>query len=113
MKIDHLATLIYVHVPTYVRNTHTVMRQIFCLNIIINVKNDFYFLKKCQTRDKCRRCIHNNCLRPGITVVILEIFSQRKIAKKLAFLTQNKAKLCKFLIVTLGLEKNAHFFAKN
>jgi hypothetical protein len=33
--------------------------------------------------------------------------------KKLAFLTQNKAKLCKILIITLVFEKNANFFAKN
>jgi hypothetical protein len=31
----------------------------------------------------------------------------------LAFLTQNKAKLCKILIITLVLEKNANFFAEN
>jgi hypothetical protein len=35
------------------------------------------------------------------------------LAKKLAFLTQNKAKLCKILIMTLVFEKNANFFAKN
>jgi hypothetical protein len=31
----------------------------------------------------------------------------------LAFLTQNKAKLCKILIITLVFEKNAIFFAEN
>jgi hypothetical protein len=31
----------------------------------------------------------------------------------LAFLTQNKAKLCKILIITLVFEKNANFFAEN
>jgi hypothetical protein len=36
----------------------------------------------------------------------------KKIAKKLAFLTQNKAKLCKILIITLVFEKNANFFAE-
>jgi hypothetical protein len=45
--------------------------------------------------------------------MILEIFSQKKIAKKLAFLTQNKTKLCKFLIISLDFEKNANFFAEN
>jgi hypothetical protein len=34
-------------------------------------------------------------------------------AKKLAFFTQNKAKLCKILIITLVFEKNANFFAEN
>jgi hypothetical protein len=32
-------------------------------------------------------------LSPGTDVMILKIFSQKKIAKKLAFLTQNKARL--------------------
>jgi hypothetical protein len=32
--------------------------------------------------------------------------------KKLAFLNQNKAKLCKMLIITLVFEKNANFFAE-
>jgi hypothetical protein len=31
----------------------------------------------------------------------------------MAFLTPNKAKLCKILIITLVFEKNANFFAKN
>jgi hypothetical protein len=34
-------------------------------------------------------------------------------AKKLAFLTQNKDKVCKILITTLVFEKNAIFFAEN
>jgi hypothetical protein len=39
------------------------------------------------------------------------IFAQ-KVANKLAFLTQNKAKLCKILIITLVFEKNANFFRR-
>jgi hypothetical protein len=31
----------------------------------------------------------------------------------MAFLTQNIAKLCKFLTITLGFEKNANYFAEN
>jgi hypothetical protein len=31
----------------------------------------------------------------------------------MAFLTQNKAKLCKILIITLVFEKNAYFSAEN
>jgi hypothetical protein len=34
-------------------------------------------------------------------------------AKKMAFLTENKAKLCKILILTLVFEKNAIFSPKN
>jgi hypothetical protein len=45
--------------------------------------------------------------------MIFKIFSPIKIAKKLAFLTQNKAKLCNILIITLVFEKNANFFAEN
>jgi hypothetical protein len=41
--------------------------------------------------------------------MILKIFSP----KKLAFLTQNKAKICKMLIITLVFEKNANFFAES
>jgi hypothetical protein len=39
--------------------------------------------------------------------MILKIFLPKKIAKKLAFLTQNKAKLYKIVIITLVFEKNA------
>jgi hypothetical protein len=45
--------------------------------------------------------------------MIFKIFSPKNSAKKLAFLTQNKAKLCKILIITLVFEKNANFFAEN
>jgi hypothetical protein len=44
--------------------------------------------------------------------MILKIFSPKNLAIILAFLTQNKAKLCKMLIITLVFEKNANFFAK-
>jgi hypothetical protein len=46
-------------------------------------------------------------------VMIFKIFSPKNSAKKLAFLTQNKAKLCKIFIITLVFEKNANFFAEN
>jgi hypothetical protein len=49
----------------------------------------------------------------GTDVMIFKIFSLKNSAKKLAFLTQNKAKLCKNLIITLVFEKNANFFAEN
>jgi hypothetical protein len=44
--------------------------------------------------------------------MILKIFSPKNLAKKMAFLTQNKAKFKK-MIITLVFEKNANFFAKN
>jgi hypothetical protein len=45
---------------------------------------------------------------PGTDVMIFKIFSPKNSTKKLAFLTQNKAKLCKILIITLVFEKNAN-----
>jgi hypothetical protein len=50
---------------------------------------------------------------PGTDVMILKIFLPKNSAKKLAFLTQNKAELCKILIITLVFEKIAKFFAEN
>jgi hypothetical protein len=43
---------------------------------------------------------------------LLNIFAE-KFGKKLAFLTQNKAKLCKNVIITLVFEKNAIFCRKS
>jgi hypothetical protein len=51
--------------------------------------------------------------RPGTDVMILKIFSPKNSAKKLAFFTPNKGKLCKSLIITLVFEKNANIFAKS
>jgi hypothetical protein len=49
---------------------------------------------------------------PGTNVMILKIFSPKIFAKKTGVLTQNKAKLCKKLIIRLVFEKNA-ISAKN
>jgi hypothetical protein len=49
----------------------------------------------------------------GTDVMIFKIVSPKKIAKKLAFFTPSKAKLCKILIITLVFEKNANCFAEN
>jgi fructoselysine-6-P-deglycase FrlB-like protein len=35
-----------------------------------------------------------------------------KFGGKMAFVTQNKAKICKILIITLVFEKNANFFCQ-
>jgi hypothetical protein len=62
--------------------------------------------------------IHSNHLRGEFRVTrdrcydFLNIFAE-KFSEKLAFLTQNKAKLCKKFIITLVLDKNAYFFAEN
>jgi hypothetical protein len=45
--------------------------------------------------------------------MIFEIFSPKKLATKLVFLTLNKDKLSKNLIITLVFEKNANFFVEN
>jgi hypothetical protein len=44
--------------------------------------------------------------------MIFKIFSPINSEKKFAFLTQNIAKLCKILIITLVFEKNAIFSAE-
>jgi hypothetical protein len=44
--------------------------------------------------------------------MILKIFSPKKLRKNWRFLTQNKAKLCNFLLKTLVFEKNAIFRRK-
>jgi hypothetical protein len=49
----------------------------------------------------------------GTDVMIFKNIFAEKFGKKLAFLTQNKAKLCKILIITLVFEKSAKFFAEN
>jgi hypothetical protein len=49
---------------------------------------------------------------PGGDVIILKIFSPKNSAKKLAFLTQNKAKLCKILILILFFDKTPIFSPK-
>jgi hypothetical protein len=45
--------------------------------------------------------------------MIVKILSPKNSTKKLAFLAQNKAKLCKDFIITLVFEKNANCFAEN
>jgi hypothetical protein len=45
--------------------------------------------------------------------MIFKKISPKNSANKLAFLTQNKGKLCEILIVTLLFEKNANFFAEH
>jgi hypothetical protein len=42
----------------------------------------------------------------------LNIFAE-KFSEKIGVLTQNKAKLCKSLTITLVFEKNSNFFAEN
>jgi hypothetical protein len=51
--------------------------------------------------------------KSGTDIMIFKIFSPKNSAKKLAFLTQNKAILFKIVIITLFFEKNANFFAEN
>jgi hypothetical protein len=45
--------------------------------------------------------------------VILKIFSAKNFARKLAFFTQNKAKLRKNNIIILVFVKNTNYFAEN
>jgi hypothetical protein len=59
------------------------------------------------------QCFADSSGHPGADVLMFKIFSPENSAKKLAFLAQNKAKLCKILIITLVFDKNANFFAEN
>jgi hypothetical protein len=75
----------------------------------------------CDTKKSNACCIGQEQQNPISRVVgsgtdvimILKIFSPKNFAKELAFFAQNKAKLCKNWIITLGFEKNANFSAKN
>jgi hypothetical protein len=48
-------------------------------------------------------------VQSGTDVMILKIFSPKNSAIKLAFLAQDKVKLCKNLIIRLVFEKNTKF----
>jgi hypothetical protein len=48
---------------------------------------------------------------PGTDVMIFKIFLPKNSAKKLAFLTQIKAKLCKILIITLVFMRKTPIFS--
>jgi vacuolar-type H+-ATPase subunit F/Vma7 len=50
--------------------------------------------------------------RSGVDVMIFKIFSPKKL-QKMAFLTQNKAKICKILIITLVLANQLQNFGKH
>jgi hypothetical protein len=56
--------------------------------------------------------IANQSLEPGPDVLIFKFFSPKNVAKKLPFLTQNKAKLCKTLIIIMYFLKNANIFCR-
>jgi hypothetical protein len=60
----------------------------------------------------CTYSVQEGPLPSGTDVMIFKIFSLKNSAKKWAFLAQNKAKLCKILIITLVSEKNANFLPK-
>jgi hypothetical protein len=77
----------------------------FVLTFVLKIHRprNFYIIlvgKACVivTRDRCYD--------------FLNIFAE-KIGEKIGVLTQNKAKLCKILIITLVFVKNANFFAEN
>jgi hypothetical protein len=73
-----------------------------------------YIFFRCTKKiwQPCSSPVRENAGHPGTDVMILKIFSPKNSAKKLAFLTQTKAKFCKILIMTLVFEKNAHFLPK-
>jgi hypothetical protein len=50
---------------------------------------------------------------PGTDVKIFKKFSQKNLAKKMAFSTQTKGNFAEKVIITLVFEKNANVFAEN
>jgi hypothetical protein len=65
------------------------------------------FKKTIQSKHSPIRSIWDRCYD------FFKYFRRKKLREKLAFLTQNKAKLCKIVIITLVSDKNANFFAEN
>jgi hypothetical protein len=55
--------------------------------------------------------INGSLAAMGPILRFLNIFA-KPFGEKIVFLTQNKAKLCKILIITLAFEKNAIFRRK-
>jgi hypothetical protein len=52
-------------------------------------------------------------IKSATDVMIFKNIFDKKFSEKIGVLTQNKAKLCTNLIITLVFEKNANFFAEN
>jgi hypothetical protein len=88
--------------------------RIFVHSAIVNDLSSAISLttfRHCISSKKVKLPVKKGC--PGTDVMIFKIFSPKNSKKKMAFLTQNKAKLCKMLIITLVFEKNANYFAEN
>jgi hypothetical protein len=60
---------------------------------------------KRKTKKKLRKLFHRMVSRPGTYVLIFKYFCRKIQRKKLAFFTQNNAKLCKILIITFFRRK--------
>jgi hypothetical protein len=97
-----------------------VAQPVFCQNwytTFTTEKNDqkcgllLWFSKKLP--NVSNRLIGEISPNLGPMLWFLKYFRQKIQQKKLAFLTQNKAKLCKIWIITLIFEKNVNFFAEN
>jgi hypothetical protein len=76
--------------------------------IIWRAKHRKKSLQKCERFCHTHRSTHF----PGPMLWFLKFFRRKIQRNKLAFLTQNKANLCKILIITLIFEKNAIFSPK-
>jgi hypothetical protein len=71
-----------------------------------------YFCHFHKTDQRIQSPIVRKFAESGTDVMSLKIFSPKNFAEILAFLTQNKAKLCKNLIITLFLRKTPIFSPK-
>jgi hypothetical protein len=82
--------------------------------VYVNVVQNFGYFCHFEKTARCKLLPKEGKIaQSGTDVIIFKIISPKKIAKKLAFLTENKAKFCKILIVTLIFEKHAIFSPKN
>jgi hypothetical protein len=50
---------------------------------------------------------------PGTDVIILKIFLPKNFGEKIGVFDSKQSQILKKMIVTLGFEKNANFFAEN
>jgi hypothetical protein len=95
------------------KNMATLIRSLFFVTFSSEKITFRRFLKPSFLSNSAESFSHRKkWTNPGTDVMILKIFSPNNSAKKLAFLTQHKAKLCKILIITLVFEKNAIFCQK-
>jgi hypothetical protein len=91
-------------------HVHSFIVHLYIINLNLFHMKQFQMLSDCFSRADESEHVRIRVTRDRVKIFLM--FSPKNFAKKLAFLTQNKVKLCKILIITL--EKNdKNFFAEN